>query len=195
MNVKKFTIAELIGLWRLRNGFGASGIDGCTGLVDGYASDDFIRLIIDQRYRQMLAAGPARWFPLANVANQSIIEADRDEGIVTATLPADCGRVVSAKLAEWKTEALILTDADSAMARMQWSPYVRGGTYQPVAVLSGNTLKFYSSSERFPTVEYIMAIPEPGFNPDYYTLSAEALPLLLAPADIEFTNLLNNYQL
>ncbi len=159
MLVRK-TKTEMVAEWRLRKGLLAPVTAGAGSREDGLEVDRLIEREIDKWYSGLLATAPADMLPLEDFA-QELTPVFRPDGCVEVDLPDECRRVVEVRLTGWRRSARIVEDTESLVARMQSSPFIAGGSWQPVAVKSGRRLYLYSSSGDAPRLERLLCVAAP----------------------------------
>lgn len=160
MLVRK-TKAEMVAEWRLRKGMLAPVTAGAGNREDGLEVDSLIEREIDRWYFGLLETAPAEYLPLKDFAAEVEPTLNAD-GSVELELPEECRRVVEVSLSGWRRCAKIVNGIDSPAARMQSSPYIAGGSWQPVAVRNGRRLRLYSSSGATAQVERLICVAAPA---------------------------------
>lgn len=151
----------MVAEWRLRKGLLPPATSGGGNREDGLEVDALIEREVKGWYYRMLDTADSRLLPVADVADQ-VSATKQSDGSVLLELPDGCRRVVAVKLGGWRREAKIIEDSDSAQARLQASPFVCGGSCQPVAIKSGRRLHLYSSADENPRLEYLLCVIEPA---------------------------------
>lgn len=150
----------MVAEWRLRKGLLPPATDGGGNREDGPEVDAIIEKEIESWYYRMLDTANPEFLPVRNMADEVSV-ATRADGSMEIELPEGCRRVVGVRLEGWRRCAKIVDNPDSVEARMQVSPYICGGTWQPVAVKMGRRLHLYSSMRERPQIEYLMCVMEP----------------------------------
>lgn len=105
-----------------------------------------IENFLDEAGRELLKVAPAYSFKgkYANFSTQNSGLIDNGDGSGSVLLPAAFVRLVSFCMEGWQRDATHLYTVDDAIARKQSNPYLRGGVANPVVVLSGHRLHYYS---------------------------------------------------
>lgn len=150
----------MVAEWRLRKGLLPPATAGDGSREDGLEVDALIEREVKSWYYRMLDTANPELLPMRDIADDVTVE-QRADGSVEIELPEGCRRVVGVRLEGWRRCAKIEDDPDSVEARMQVSPYICGGYWQPVAVKNGRRLHLYSSTQNRPRLEYLLCVMEP----------------------------------
>ncbi len=154
------TKAEMVAEWRLRKGLLPPATSGGGNREDGLEVDALIEREVKSWYYRILDTANPELLPMKDIADDVTVEQGAD-GSAEIELPEGCRRVVGVKLEGWRRCARIEADPDSVEARMQVSPYICGGCWQPVAVKNGRRLHLYSSAQNRPRLEFLRCVMEP----------------------------------
>ena len=150
--------SEMIDLWLLRKGFEPLGAAGSVARTDGIDLRRAAEEEVKVWYARLLDEAPTEWLVPVDLASRIAAEATAD-GRVALTLPADCRRLLSLRLAGW-TQGALLVAPDSAEALRQGNPLWRSGGTRPVAVVDGRRVVFAAPAEGV-TVEEALGVTEP----------------------------------
>ncbi|MBO5780075.1 MAG: hypothetical protein J6R27_03095 [Muribaculaceae bacterium] len=171
--METLNLEEMTSIWRLRlHLLPQSTNSAIISSASGINIDELIHCRIDDWYFNLIDNGPTAWLPVVDISAKIMAKVNDDHS-VTVTLPDNCRRVVSVKMIGWKRNASIITDLDSPEAIIQSSDYVKGGAYQPVALLQGKSMMLYSAVGENPRIENLLCVLEP--QPGTYILDRAAL--------------------
>lgn len=130
----ELTEQQMVDKWLLRKGFEPLRSDCQIVRSDGVNLREIARQECELWYEKILREAPAELLPTENLANDSsIVLSTCIAGSILFTLPERVVRPVGVKLSSWFRAADVV-DEDSAAARLQYNPYLRGGMEHPVAV-------------------------------------------------------------
>lgn len=140
----KLSKEEMLREWKRRKGLLPVTTSTMTVAMENSQSlDEQLMSEIDDWYSGLLMTEHPMMLPQRDLKGEAKVT-DNGDGTVDVELPAACVRPITVRLSGWKRAARILEDSDGAMARMQTSRYVRGGSCDPIAVVRGRKLTLYS---------------------------------------------------
>lgn len=131
----------MLDAWRLRQGVEPL-LEAVAERHDGYAIDRLMLAQADAWYAEAMAGMPTEALPVTDISDRLTMTLLAD-GTGEAALPEWCVRVVSVMMTGWEREAVIAMPGSEAAAD-QLSPYTRGRTARPVAVVTHGTLRLYT---------------------------------------------------
>lgn len=137
---------------------------GITQSIDpllGYPIENFL----DEACRELMKVAPAYTFKgryaSFTPSNSGLI--DNGNGSGSVLLPDNFVRLVSFRMEGWQRDATHLYTVDDPIYRKQSNLYLRGGVANPVTVLSGHRLEYYSLPKNVKHVvekaEFLIDIP------------------------------------
>lgn len=130
----ELTQDEMIDKWLLREGFEPLRSDCIVSRSHGVNLREIARRECALWYEKLLREADAELLPVENLADDSSIMLSATlSGSIMFTLPEKVVRPVGVKLSSWLRAADIVPP-DSATARLQRNPYLRGGMENPVAI-------------------------------------------------------------
>ncbi len=137
------TEAQLLHEWQLRY-FPGQVNSGCIVTThSGYDFEAIIRARMLDWYGRLLAEGPEEFLAPVDIGGRLNVTLDT-EGVGHVILPETVVRLTGVEMEGWSRPAIIVTDLESPEAHRQCSPYSRGGTVRPVAVVDGRSLTLYT---------------------------------------------------
>lgn len=118
---------------------------GMTHSIDPLLGDP-IENFLDEAGRELLKVAPSYTFKgrYANFTPQNSGLVDNGDGSGSVLLPENFVRLVSFRMEGWQRDATQLYTADDPIYAKQSNPYLRGGVANPVVVLCGHLLQYYS---------------------------------------------------
>ncbi len=139
------TEKEMVRLWLLRKGYEPLRSDCTITRSDGNDLEGLARIECRLWYENLLLNGPDSLLIPHDLANSTDLKiAMTLANSIMVTLPDNCIRPIAVKLSSWLAPAIIV-DADSPLARRQYTPYCAGGITAPVAVRHpNNCLELFS---------------------------------------------------
>ncbi len=155
--------------------------------IDSTGALDRMRGRLRALYMQALATLDPAMLPLTELAAEAMLtndppSADGTPAGATLPLPARCMQPVEVRLTGWHVNAL-LTDAGSAAAAAQRSPFSRAGCCAPVAVRShGGTMRLYPATAATQP-ESLLCVAAPASD-DIYLLTPQLEQYLTDHYDI-----------
>lgn len=132
---------RMLDAWRLRQGVEPLS-ESVAERHDGYGLDRLMLAQADAWYAEAMAEMPTEALPVTDISDLLTMTLLAD-GTGVAALPEGCVRVVSVMMTGWEREAVIAMPGSEAAAD-QLSPYTRGRTARPVAVVTHGTLRLYT---------------------------------------------------
>lgn len=164
-----FTIEELIEQWKLRALLEPTRPGLETSRDDSAHIDNYLRCLIDNWYRELLAGGDTSLVEPQEIVSMlkplTFTPANHWEGLLYR-LPRGVYHVTEVSSTLWRRPAAV-TPAGSALARRQLSPVLCGNSSHPVAVVDGDTLRIHAAEQSIPTsVMAIIDIPGSYFLTD-----------------------------
>ncbi len=146
---------------------------------DTDVADLLIERAVDKWYDELLASAPLRLLQVKDITAQVTARVG-DDGSVNISLPDDFVRLVSVKMESWRVPATSLTDPDSFVGKMQLSPYIRGKSHSPVAMMySPRELTLFSASGSSDQLARLLAVTRPAAGTYVFDQSAlSSLPLI-----------------
>lgn len=167
------TESEMINLWKTVMHLEQVRRDCVIERDDGIDIDELLRIHLRQWYAHLLLTAPLCQVPIDDVKSEVTLSTD-GQGVVTATLPERAVRPVEFKLQEWTRSVTRFLEPSSPEARLQSSPYTRGGICQPAAVaISPGRLLLMSAPSLAPQLELASCVARPADGS--YRLSQAAL--------------------
>lgn len=140
----KLSKEEMLREWKRRKGMlPVSTSTMVVEMLNSQSVDEMLMAEIDDWYSHLLATEHQMLLPQRDLKEEAKVT-DNGDGSVEVELPAACVRPISVRLSGWKRAARIVEDSEGALARMQTSRYVRGGSSDPIAVVRGRRLTLYS---------------------------------------------------
>lgn len=137
------TEAQLLQEWRLRH-FPEALNAGCAVTAgSGYDLDAILLARMRDWYSRLLAEGAPEMLAPVEIGDRLTLRPMAD-GSAAVTLPDSVARVMAVDMEGWKSPALIVADPAGRTALLQRSPYTRGGTSAPVAVIDGREMRLYT---------------------------------------------------
>lgn len=140
------TEAEMLELWKLRFNMMPARRDCVVERVDGADIDGKLMIDIRQWYATLLATAPIEWLPVEDVVGDVVAQVSVN-GVISVVMPDRCVRPVAWHVKSWATDVTQFHSPDSLVGRQQTVEWLRGCDARPVAVVNGNVLKLYSSSD------------------------------------------------
>lgn len=140
-----YSEAEMLQLWKTKMNLQPALRECVIERADGVDIDELLTMHIRLWYANLLETAPAEWLPQENFATILRPQAD-DNGRVDVVLPSRSVRPVVWKLQEWKCPITEFHSPESAVAKLQQSPYMRGNPSAPVGVLCANKLCLFSAT-------------------------------------------------
>lgn len=118
---------------------------GITQVIDPLLEGP-IENFLDEAGRELMKVVPAYPFrdKFSNFTPQNNGLVDYGDGSGSVLLPVGFVRMVSFRMAGWKCDATHLYTINDPIYKKQSNPYLRGGVSNPVVVLSGKRLHYYS---------------------------------------------------
>lgn len=120
---------------------------------------------LDEAGRQLLKVAPAYAFKgrYASFTPQNSGLIDNGDGTGSVLLPENFVRMIAFRMAGWQRDATHLYTTDDPIYRKQSNPYLRGGVSNPVVVLCGHRLNYYSlpkgAEHKIEKAEFLTDIP------------------------------------
>lgn len=170
--IVKLTRDEARDLWRLRNGFAPLRDDCLITVSDGLDSDALIDSELDRWYSDLLANAPLDLLEISEIAPKTTLTICPDgSGIVS--LPADCCRVVSLSLGNWRFPAKLIKPGENLrLEALQASPYVRGGSHHPVAIVEPRQIRIFSPDPANPHLTSLRCVMRPQDDEFHFDMAA-----------------------
>lgn len=173
---------ELLRQWQLVNYHEPLRTDCTIRRTYGIDVDQLHLQEAIQWYYRTLAEAPFEQLPLTDVTTHLTVERAAD-GTHLITLPSGCLRVASLSYTHWMRPAIIVTDVDSAEARLQLSPFSRAGIHFPVAVqVDTSHLIAYTPHPADSAPSELLAVTHPDPDTDIFTLTPSMLALMNQPS-------------
>lgn len=170
------TRQEMLAQWKLRRALEPLRADCMAQRNDGIDLDRYLTEEMRSWYLRMLDTAPVEMTGWTEIAGEVAVTVAAD-GSGEILLPENCRRVIEVRLEGWKRQATIVTDSNTALAVRQQSRFTRGGTVDPVAVLSGRRLRLYTPPAGMtPAIATLRCVTVP--RDDCYTMDERALELL-----------------
>lgn len=144
------TEAQLLAEWQLRRFPQWTPADCTMTVSDGIDAEAWMRTQMDDWYHRALHEAPMEMLAPCDIT----VECRRAGQKIT--LPQFALRVAEVDSPEWERPALIVTDPTSPVARRQSSPYTCGTVAEPVAIVSGSTLRVYPDTREMPSIKAIV---------------------------------------
>ena len=163
------TEAQLLQEWRLR--YLPQPVNaGCSVTASsGYDMESIIKARMRDWYSRLVAADPAMLAPVEIGYRLTLTIADDGTGIVN--LPEETVKVLAVEMEGWRRAATVTADPLSRIALRQRSPYSRGCTESPVAVIDGSKMRLYTPAPGAASLSVKAIIDEP----DIYHIDSAAL--------------------
>lgn len=164
------TEAQLLQEWRLR--YLPQPVNaGCSVTASsGYDMESIIKARMRDWYSRLVAAAdPAMLAPVEIGDRLTLTIADDGTGIVN--LPEETVKVLAVEMEGWRRAATVTADHLSRIALRQHSPYSRGCTESPVAVIYGSKMRLYTPAPGAASLSVKAIIDEP----DIYHIDSAAL--------------------
>lgn len=173
---------EMLGVWKLKRYFEPLRSDCELSRTDGVDFDRLQMMEMREWYLNLLDNGDLSLLEVSDIARDVALK-HLSDGSATITLPSECRRVVEVKLDGWQRAATIV-GSDSPIAALQRSPYSRGRSEEPVAVVHQGYLHIYTPSSTDSRISSLKCVAEPADGS--YRFDERALATV--PADIIQTN-------
>lgn len=173
---------EMLGVWKLKRYFEPLRSDCELSRTDGVDLDRLQMMEMREWYLNLLDNGELSLLEVSDIARDVALKYQSD-GSATIALPAECRRVVEVKLEGWQ-RAAIIAGPDSPIAALQRSPYSRGRSEEPVAVVNQGYLHIYTPPSTDSRISSLKCVAEPADGS--YRFDERALATI--PADIIETN-------
>lgn len=153
---------EMLDLWKTIMHLQQVRRDCVIERSDGIDIDQLLLIHIRQWYAHLLLTAPLEQVPVADVRDEVFLATD-EQGIVTATLPERAVRPVEWRLQEWHRSVTQFLTPSSPQARLQASPYTRGGTWQPAIIQpEPSRLLLFSAPSLKPQLQLARCVARPA---------------------------------
>lgn len=157
----RYSREEMLKEWKLRKGF-TEGRKECEIVRDdGIDLDSLLLREIDGCYSRLLAEAPLDYLPVADITDDVEVAVAPDM-VATIVVPEDCVRLVEVRFPSWQRSVEEIFPADSDMARRQQSPWLRGGSENPVCVATHRGIRCYTVSDRDEKPSKLLAVSHPA---------------------------------
>lgn len=133
--------------WRRRLGLSAAA--GLMDVTDATGAERRLEEAVEGWYAGLLGKADPRLVATEDFGQQAVLSVP-EEGVIRVRFPERGVRPVSVKLTEWTHPVERFHAADSDVARLQESKWLRGRPDAPVAVLTADGLLLYGAAERVP---------------------------------------------
>lgn len=137
------TPSEMLALWKKELRLEPVVRDCNIERSDGIDIDAMLTLHIQQWYAHLLTTAPVEWLPIEDVKAHVTLTAD-DNGVVTATVPAQYVRPIEWQLTAWLRPVTQFLTPDSHEAQVALDPFTQAGINRPAAIDHGNRLLLIS---------------------------------------------------
>lgn len=150
--------------------------------TDGIDTDTLLGHQALNWHHQLLLHAPLEYLTITDLQPLPTPHWDDTQGIAQITLPSNVIRIASIMAKEWHRPAQILTDPNSPLARLQYSPLTRGLQTHPIAIVHHTDtstplrLTIFTLPAHRLTLQYIHVILAP--TPDQYQLDSTAFQLI-----------------
>ncbi|MEG1554805.1 MAG: hypothetical protein RR363_07270 [Rikenellaceae bacterium] len=118
---------------------------GVTNVVDPIL-DYHIDTFLDQAGREILKVAPIYTFKgrYATYTQQNSGLIDNGDGTGSVSLPENFVRLVAFRMEGWQRDVTHLYTTDDPIYHKQTNKYLRGGVVNPIMVIEGDRIKYYS---------------------------------------------------
>ncbi|WP_289833277.1 hypothetical protein [uncultured Muribaculum sp.] len=177
--VIEMTHAQLLQEWRLRYLHEPVNDDCPYTRHDGIDIDRLLAGKMRDWYLDLLDNAPLSILAPMEIHDRITNQIVDDEGCLVFKLPDECRRLIAVRAEGCTRDAAITSDLSSRTAQLQLSPYTRGDTHHPVAVIDNREVRLYSVKPGSAAkVEKLLAIVD---TPGIYRFDEKALSTIPSP--------------
>lgn len=160
MGMIVYSEARMLEEWKLRCRLEPLRTDCVITRTDGIDIDAYLLRELRAWYIRQLATAPVYTLPLTDIASD-IAMTRAPDGAGLVMLPPRCMRVVSVDMPGWQRPARIVTDLTCADAVAQTSPYSRGKSCAPVALVLADRILLYTPPQGISAPSSLLAVMQP----------------------------------